>query len=244
MTNNQVVLSRVRRMRKIQRMIAEGEVDKMPKKEAARLRRELMKLERNLGGIADMRGLPAVMVVVDVMREAIAVKEAKKLDLPVVAIVDSNCDPEPIDRVIPGNDDAVRAIKVIIDALKAAVEEGRLAYGKESPSAAGTPEPAGAPAEAVTPPSAPAAAPTPMPASEEPAPDLPPTETSPETPSETPAETPGAEEETAPPEPSTPADEETPAEEESVEDAVPASEEAPAEEPAEEETPTQATDKA
>lgn len=216
MTNNRVVLSRVRRMRSIQQMIAGGEVDKMPKKEAARLRRELMKLERNLGGIADMRGLPAAMVVVDVMRESIAVQEAKKLGLSVVALVDSNCDPDPIDYVVPGNDDAVRAIKVVIDALASAIQEGLLAYGKESPAAAAE----AAPAAAATPEPTPAPS-APVPASAEPAPDLPPA-------------APAAAEEPPPPEPVAAPVPDAPAEDAPAEDAVPAAEAAPAEESPEE----------
>lgn len=124
LTNNRVVLSRVNYMKKLREMIADGTTQRMPKKEVSRIRRELGKLERTLGGISEMRSLPAALTVVDVEREAIAVREAKKLNIPVVAIVDSNCDPDDVDYVVPGNDDALRAIKVIIDALATAIEDG------------------------------------------------------------------------------------------------------------------------
>ena len=93
----------------------DGTIDTMPKKEVSRLRRELEKLHYNLDGIADMENLPGAMFVVDVKREAIAVAEANRLKIPVIAIVDTNCDPDPIDYPIPGNDDAIRAIRLIVD---------------------------------------------------------------------------------------------------------------------------------
>ncbi len=135
LTNNRVVLSRVNYMRKLQRMEAEGALNELPKKEAAGLRRELAKLQRYLGGIADMRKLPAAMIVVDTLREDIAIREANKLNIPVVALVDSNSNPDPIDYVVPGNDDAVRAIKVIIDAFAAAIAEGKGIRLKKTPDA-------------------------------------------------------------------------------------------------------------
>jgi small subunit ribosomal protein S2 len=137
LTNNRVVLSRLGRMKKLQGMESSGEMATLPKKEVAALRRELTKLERNLGGIVDMRRLPSALVIVDVQREHIAVQEADRLGIPVVAIVDSNCDPDLIDYVVPGNDDAVRAVKTIVDAFTAAVAEGLGGRGKgddESPT--------------------------------------------------------------------------------------------------------------
>jgi small subunit ribosomal protein S2 len=146
LTNQRVVLSRVNYMKKLQQMETDGSSEQLTKKEMARFRREREKLERTLGGIADMKGLPAALVVVDVGREHIALKEANKLGIPVVALVDSNCDPEPVDYVIPGNDDALRAIKVIVDTLAGAITDGLNMQGKEGGE--GVPEPAAAPAAA------------------------------------------------------------------------------------------------
>ena len=136
LTNNHVVLKRVGYMKRLQAMETDGTTAKMPKKEVAKLRREREKLERTLIGIAGMGRLPAALVVVDVARENIAVREANKLGIPVVAIVDSNCDPEPVDYVVPGNDDALRAIKVLIDALAAAIQEGVQTRSKSAPEKA------------------------------------------------------------------------------------------------------------
>lgn len=131
LTNNRVVMSRVKRLNELRRMEADGDIDEMPNKEAAAARRELGKLERVLGGIADMRKLPDVLVVADIERDDIAVKEATRLDIPVVAIVDSNCNPDPVDYVIPGNDDAVRSLKVILNVLAAAILDGKNQATKE-----------------------------------------------------------------------------------------------------------------
>jgi small subunit ribosomal protein S2 len=124
LTNQRAILSRVGYLKKLQQMETDGSMAALPKKEVAGLRRERGKLEKTLRGVAEMKGLPAALVVVDVGREDIAVREAVKLGIPVVAIVDSNCDPENIDYAIPGNDDALRAIKVVIDALAGALREG------------------------------------------------------------------------------------------------------------------------
>ena len=97
----------------------------LPKKEVADLRLELSKLEKNLGGVAEMTDLPSCLFIVDTNKEHIAVAEAKRLNIPIVAIVDTNCDPEPIDLVIPGNDDAIRAVKLITGIMADAVIEGR-----------------------------------------------------------------------------------------------------------------------
>ena len=137
LTNNKVVMSRVAYMKKLQAQDADGSLDALPKKEVAGLRRELQKLQTTLGGIADLEGLPAAMVVVDVNREHNAVAEAAKLGIPVVAIVDSNCNPDNIEYVIPGNDDALRSVKVVMDTLAEAVAEGNnIAARKKAKAAA------------------------------------------------------------------------------------------------------------
>ncbi len=130
LTNQKVVLSRVAFMKKLRAQNDDGTFAALPKKEVAGLLRELDKLEDALGGIAEMRKLPDAVVVIDVEHEHIAVQEAAKLGVPVVALVDSNCNPDQIDFVIPGNDDAVRSIKVIVDALATAIEEGLNMCGK------------------------------------------------------------------------------------------------------------------
>ena len=124
LTNHGIVLSRVAHLLKLRGMEEDGTMDTLPKKEVAGHRRESSKLERTLGGIVDMKKLPQAMVVIDVGHEHIAIREAKKLGIPVVALVDSNCSPDYIEHVVPGNDDALRSIKVIVDTLGAAVIEG------------------------------------------------------------------------------------------------------------------------
>ncbi|MGI6355095.1 MAG: 30S ribosomal protein S2 [Lentisphaerae bacterium] len=131
LTNQQVVLSRVSYMKKLQAKDADGSLDNLPKKEVAGLRRELEKLQTTLGGIANLKRLPAAMVVIDVAREHIAVQEAAKLGIPVVALVDSNCNPDLVEYVIPGNDDALRSIKVIMDTLAAAIADGLSLHTKK-----------------------------------------------------------------------------------------------------------------
>ena len=124
LTNQNVVLKRVAYLKKLKEQEANGSMAALPKKEVAGLRREMGKLDSALGGIVNMYKLPAALVVIDVDREHIAVQEASKLGIPVVALVDSCCNPDQIDYVIPGNDDALRSIKVIVDALATAVEAG------------------------------------------------------------------------------------------------------------------------
>ena len=131
LTNNRVVKTRVEFMKKLQEQEADGTLNSLPKKEVAGLKRELVKLQTALGGIANLKGLPAALVVVDVMHEHIAVQEAAKLGIPVVAIVDSNCNPDNIEYVIPGNDDALRAIKVVMDTIAEAIEEGKNVASKK-----------------------------------------------------------------------------------------------------------------
>ena len=111
-------------------MEADGTMKELAKKEVARLRRELEKLQYNLNGVADMDGLPGAVFVVDVMREAIAVAEANRLKIPVIALVDTNCDPDAIDYPIPGNDDAIRAVRLVIDAVANTVQQAQNEYAK------------------------------------------------------------------------------------------------------------------
>lgn len=128
LTNNVTVRRSVRRMRELEAIEKEDQFGSIPKKEAAAMRRELEKLRRNLSGIADMSELPGAMVVIDIMRENIAVTEARRLNIPVVAIVDTCSDPDLIDYVIPGNDDAIRSIKLISEALAMRVRKGAREY--------------------------------------------------------------------------------------------------------------------
>jgi small subunit ribosomal protein S2 len=125
LTNFQTVHSRVNKLRELQRQVDSGDVDQMPKKEGLKVRRDLAKLERNLGGIKNLEKLPSAVFVIDTKKEHIAVTEANRLHIPVVAIVDTNCDPDVIDYVIPGNDDAIRSAQLMSRVLADAVREGR-----------------------------------------------------------------------------------------------------------------------
>ena len=149
LTNFNTIRTRIDRLNKINQMEIIGEFDLLPKKEVALLKQERDKLETNLGGIKNMTSLPGVMFVVDIKAEEIAVKEARKLGIPVVGLVDTNCDPDLVDYVIPGNDDAIRAIKLIASIIANAVIEANegIAYSVEEESAEQTEEEA--PAEEV-----------------------------------------------------------------------------------------------
>jgi small subunit ribosomal protein S2 len=125
LTNFNTILGRVKKMQEYERMRAVGDFEAMPKKEALIISRELDKLERNLGGIRQMTKLPDAIFVIDTKKEHIAVTEANKLGLPIVAVVDTNCDPDVIQYVIPGNDDAIRAGTLLCRVIADAVEEGR-----------------------------------------------------------------------------------------------------------------------
>lgn len=125
LTNFKTIRSRVGRLNKIEQMETSGEINMLPKKEILELMHEKQKLEKNLGGIRNMTELPGVLFVVDPKKEHIAVAEAKNLKIPVVAIVDTNCDPDEVDIVIPGNDDAIRAVKLIAAKMADAVIEAR-----------------------------------------------------------------------------------------------------------------------
>ena len=132
MTNFQTIKHSVDRLKKIEAMQLDGSINRFPKKEILQMEKERIKLDRNIGGIKNMRTLPDVLFVVDPKKEDIAVGEAVKLGIPVIALTDTNCDPEGIDFVIPGNDDAIRAIKLIASMMAEAVQEGKARRSEES----------------------------------------------------------------------------------------------------------------
>ena len=125
LTNFRTIQTRIKRLNDIDKMERDGQFDVLPKKEVIQLQAEREKLLKNLGGIREMKKLPGALFVVDPRKEHIAVSEARILGIPVVAIVDTNCDPDEIDYVIPGNDDAIRAVKLIAGKMADAVLEGR-----------------------------------------------------------------------------------------------------------------------
>ncbi|WP_019879214.1 30S ribosomal protein S2 [Succinispira mobilis] len=125
LTNFQTIQKRIDRLRDLERMEADGTFDVLPKKEVLSLRHEMDRLDKFLGGIKDMKGLPGALFVVDPRKERIAILEARKLGIPVVAIIDTNCDPDEVDYPIPGNDDAIRAVKLIAAKMCDAILEGR-----------------------------------------------------------------------------------------------------------------------
>ena len=135
LTNFETMAKRVDKMKEYERMQASGEFDAMPKKEALLLSRELEKLQKNLGGIRAMAGRPDAVFVLDTKKEHIAVTEANKLRIPVVAVVDTNCDPDLVQYVIPGNDDAIRAGSLMCRIVADAVEEGRFIASRRNPAA-------------------------------------------------------------------------------------------------------------
>ena len=125
LTNYTTIKKRIARLEQLNTMKEDGTFDLLPKKEVVKLELEIEKLEKFLGGIRNMDGLPKALFVVDTKKEKIAVAEARKLGIPVVAIVDTNCDPDEVDYIIPGNDDAIRAVKLIAGRMADAVIEGR-----------------------------------------------------------------------------------------------------------------------
>lgn len=125
MTNFKTIRTRIDRLEQLHKMQEDGTFDLLPKKEVVKLNLEIEKLEKFLGGIKEMKKLPAALFIVDPRKERIAVAEAKKLGIPIVAIVDTNCDPDEIDYVIPGNDDAIRAVKLIASVMANAVLEAK-----------------------------------------------------------------------------------------------------------------------
>ncbi|MGI8493019.1 MAG: 30S ribosomal protein S2 [Acidimicrobiales bacterium] len=132
LTNFNTIAGRVKKMQEYERMKAAGDFEAMPKKEALILSRELVKLQRNLGGIRNMSKLPEAVFIIDTKKEHIAVTEANKLGLPIVAVVDTNCDPDVIQYVIPGNDDAIRAGTLMCRVIADAVDEGRFIASRRS----------------------------------------------------------------------------------------------------------------
>ena len=129
LTNFNTIQGRVRRLKEIERMSEDGTFDVLPKKEVIELKKEWVKLERNLGGIKDMKKVPDAIFIVDPKKERICVQEAHTLGIPLIGIADTNCDPEELDYVIPGNDDAIRAVKLIVSAMADAVLEARQGQG-------------------------------------------------------------------------------------------------------------------
>jgi len=125
LTNFKTIRTRVERLKKLETMEQDGTFEVLPKKEVILLKKEMAKLETNLGGIKDMEELPGVIFIVDSKKEEIAIKEANKLNIPVVGLVDTNCSPENIDYVIPGNDDAIRSVKLIAQVIANAVIEAK-----------------------------------------------------------------------------------------------------------------------
>ena len=137
LTNFRTIQTRIKRLNEIDAMEKNGQFELLPKKEVIKLMAEREKLEKNLGGIREMKKLPGAMFIVDPRKERIAVAEARQLHIPIVAIVDTNCDPDEIDYVIPGNDDAIRAVKLIAGKLADAVLEGK--QGEQGEEAAEAP---------------------------------------------------------------------------------------------------------
>ncbi len=130
LTNNETIRKSIARMREIEQMEKDGSINNLPKKEVAKLRHELEKLQYNLSGIADMNGNPGALFVVDINSEAIAVAEANRLNIPVIALVDANVDPDPIDYPIPANDDAIRGIKLIAELVGITIQQAAMEYSK------------------------------------------------------------------------------------------------------------------
>lgn len=125
LTNFATIQKRIKRLKDIQRMEEDGTFDVLPKKEVVQLKKELERLEKFLGGIKEMKQLPDALFIIDPRKERIAVAEARKLNIPIVGIVDTNCDPDEIDYVIPANDDAIRAVKLLTSKMADAILEGK-----------------------------------------------------------------------------------------------------------------------
>ena len=134
LTNFKTIRRRIERLNQLRQMEADGTFERLPKKEVIKLNLEIEKLEKFLGGIKEMKKLPGALFIVDPRKERIAVSEARKLGIPIVAIVDTNCDPDEIDHIIPGNDDAIRAVKLIAQTMASAYNEGR--QGVDAPAEA------------------------------------------------------------------------------------------------------------
>lgn len=132
LTNFGTIRKRIERLAELERMQEDGTFDVLPKKEVILLKKEMEKLEKNLGGIKEMKELPQVMFIVDPKKERIGILEARKLGIPVIGLVDTNCNPEDVDYAIPGNDDAIRAVGLIADCMANAVIEGRQGESMET----------------------------------------------------------------------------------------------------------------
>lgn len=143
LTNFKTIKTRIRRLEQLRKMEEDGTFDLLPKKEVIKLNHEVEKLEKYLGGIKDMRNLPGAIFVVDTKKEHNAIAEARKLGIPIVAIVDTNCDPDEVDYIIPGNDDAIRAVKLMASTVANAVLEGKQgeAFVEEDEADAPQPKP-------------------------------------------------------------------------------------------------------
>ena len=136
LTNFKTMRTRIDRLQQLRKMQEDGTFDMLPKKEVIKLTGEIAKLEKYLGGVKEMRRLPSILFVIDPRKERNAIAEARKLHIPIVAIVDTNCDPDEVDYAIPGNDDAIRAIRLISATMANAVQEGRQGADAEVPEAA------------------------------------------------------------------------------------------------------------
>ena len=133
LTNFKTIQASVKKLKDLEEMSQNGTFDVLPKKEVIELKKEMAKLENNLGGIKDMKELPGVMFVVDPKKERTAILEARKLNIPIVGLIDTNCNPEDVDYPIPGNDDAIRAVKLITDVMANAIIEGNQGESMEAP---------------------------------------------------------------------------------------------------------------
>ena len=133
LTNFDTIQKRINRLKSLENMETDGTFDRLPKKEVIKLKAEREKLERNLGGIKEMNKLPGVLFIVDPKKERIAILEARKLNIPIVGLIDTNCNPEDVDYPIPGNDDAIRSVKLIADVMANAIIEGRQGETIEMP---------------------------------------------------------------------------------------------------------------
>ncbi|NLO48505.1 MAG: 30S ribosomal protein S2 [Clostridiales bacterium] len=138
LTNFKTMRTRIDRLMQLQKMQDDGTFDMLPKKEVIKLTNEITKLEKYLGGVKDMKKLPGALFIIDPRKERNAIAEARKLRIPIVAIVDTNCDPDEVDYIIPGNDDAIRAIRLIAATMANAVQEGR--QGSDSEEIAADPQ--------------------------------------------------------------------------------------------------------
>ncbi|MGP4080200.1 MULTISPECIES: 30S ribosomal protein S2 [Bacillaceae] len=134
LTNFDTIRKRIKRLKDLEKMQEDGTFDVLPKKEVILLKKEMDRLEKFLGGIKDMNSLPDVLFVIDPRKERIAIAEARKLNIPIVAIVDTNCDPDEVDVVIPGNDDAIRAVKLLTSKMADAVVEANQGSAEEAAS--------------------------------------------------------------------------------------------------------------